>query len=282
DYLDDAAFAYIIKVGKFADAKKVVKVMREKIFEDGPMKEAYDVSKKGKGFDAKPKEEDQGMPTIQVRLTEEYLLVTGGGLAKRFVEALEKDKKTLTEDAAHKTALGAISGNPRVLFWVDIGRIGKVGLDFIDGQEGMKEGLEEQEKELGITAKAIKTKGDDRITSIVAINLESSGDTWTYEIQSLNAPALGILAGASMLMPRGGSGDVLIADTGIVTCDALVMSKFSCGDRTGDSEMKSDARIDHAVYKDLARDEPDKQDAMKSVCMKKHMEFIKENPKCTE
>jgi len=283
EYIDDAGFAYIVSVGKFADAKKVVKVMREKLFEDGPMKEAYEVSKKGKGFDAKPKEEGQGMPTVQVRLTEEYLLVTGGGLAKRFVEALEKDKKTLADDAAHKTALGTVSGSPRMVMWVDIGRIGKVGLDWVNDQESMKEEMKEQEKELGISTKALKVKGDDRVTSLVAINIDSSSDTWTYHVQSLNAPALGILAGASMFMKSmGGSDEVLIPDTGIAFCDALVSSKFSCGVRTGDEAMKKDARMDERVFKDTLREDSSQKDGMEKVCMKRHMEFIKDHPQCTQ
>jgi hypothetical protein len=284
EYIDEAGFAYIVAVGDAGKAKKAVKVLREKLFEDGPMKEAYDVSKKGKGFDAKPKEEGKGMPTVQVRLTEDHFLVTGGGLAKRFVEALEKDKSTLADDAAHKTALGTLSGSPRVVMWVDIGRIGKVGLDWIGDQEEMKEEMKEQEKEFGISAKALKVKGDNRITSLVAINIDSSSDTWTYHVQSLNAPALGILAGASMFMKMAGGSDddMLLPDTGITTCDALVMSKFSCGNRTDDEAMKKDARMDERVFKDTLREDTSRRDGMEKVCTKRLIEFMKDHPQCTQ
>ena len=93
---------------------------------------------------------------------------------------MEKGKKTLAGDAAHKAAIGAFAGKPRGLLWMDTGWIGQVALEYVKDNEELKEELDKTEEDYGIKHKALVLKGDKRITSyhICVKETESSGTCW--------------------------------------------------------------------------------------------------------
>lgn len=206
EYMESAAVAYLIEIGDADKAKKIVKKVKEKFFEDeGPMASAYDVEDKGAGFIAEPKEEGP-TPEIQVIVEKEYILITAGGLAKRFVEAADKKKKTLADDGAHKAAVGSFSGSPRMIMWVDTGWIGGKALEIAKDNEKLSEQLDEFEDETGFNPAAIVTKGDKRLTSAVAFSIDTSSDHWDLKVQSINGELLLAAGSLAIFIPRMMSG----------------------------------------------------------------------------
>jgi hypothetical protein len=204
EYIAEGAAAYLLHVGDKDKAKKVVKTLREKLFEEGPLKDGYDVDKKGEGFDATPKEEGKGAPEIRVRLTEEHLLVVAGGMSKRFTEVLDSGKESLGDDDAHGKAIDALGGKPHAVLWADTGFAGRVILDFVEANADHSKELEEAETELGVSTKALRLKGKSRMTSAVSIGIESDGAVWRYRVDTLNLPALAALGGFAVFARRLG------------------------------------------------------------------------------
>lgn len=197
EYIEEAGVAYLIEVGDEDKAKKIVKKLKEKLFEeDGPLEKMYEVDDKGDGFEAVPGEDaPDSVPEVHVVVEKEYVLVTAGGLAKRFKEAAEKGKKTLADDKAHKTAIGSFSGDPRAIVWIDTGWLGGKFLEFAKDNDKMSEELDDFEDETGFSPDAIVTKGDDRLTSAIALVVDTSSDKWDLKLQALNGSVL--MAGSS-------------------------------------------------------------------------------------
>jgi hypothetical protein len=173
DYVDDIGYAFLAKVGVKEDADKLVAVLEK-------------LSKR--------------FVTLDFKVTNNHILIAGGGLASRFAKALESGESTLGDDAAHKAAMSVFSNRPRVLAWIDSGRAGKAALEWAEDKKDLRTDITSIEKETGVSVDALKLEGDKRITSAVALSLDGDGDTWRYSIESLNAPAFGMLSAAGYLM----------------------------------------------------------------------------------
>jgi hypothetical protein len=286
DWIKDSGFALLLHVADEDKAKKMVSALKEKGFEKGPLKELFKLDDQGDGFDADPKKDaaKEGIPPVRVRLGNGHLLVAGGGIAERFVEALD-GKDTLADDAAHKKALGVLEGTPTTLLWADTGRVGKAVLDFIEKDKGRRKMIEEVEEELGLSVDAIRLAGDDRLTSAISFSLDPGDDRWGLQIEALNAESLGAMAGmAAMLRPKpkfeDKTAEFFLPDTGIPMCDLLAISKHSCGERIGNEALKAEARADEARYKAELSANPSKKNTLSSECLRKQSDFTRERKEC--
>jgi hypothetical protein len=244
EYLDKVGVGYLVLVGNEDQAKKVVKKIKEKYFdEEGPLAKMYDVDDKGGGFVATPKEENSPVPEVRVIVEKEYVLVAAYGLAGRFEEAAKGKGKTLKDDDAHKRAIKSFSGSPRVLAWFDTGWVGEKALAFVNDDDKMKEELDEFEDETGISHKALVVKGANRITSAFAISIDTASDKWDLTVQGLNSEALSMAGALGVLIPRlsgggpsptrpviepGGTPPPSGGVTGVAECDALIAKLANC------------------------------------------------------
>lgn len=282
EWIEDAGFALLLHIADEDKAKKMVAALKEKGFEKGPLKEVFNLDEQGEGFDADPKKDaaKEGIPPVRVRLGEKHLLIAGGGIADRFVEALE-GKNTLADDGAHKKALAALHGDPSFLLWADTGRVGKAVLDFMEKDKNRRKAIEEVEEELGLSIDAIRLEGDNRLTSAIAFTLEPGSDRWGIHVEALNAESLGAMAGAAqMLAPRPAPREFFLPDTGVAMCDVLAMAKFNCGERIGNEALKADGRADEARYKAELSSNPSRKTALTTECSKKYSDFMRERKEC--
>jgi hypothetical protein len=247
EYIEQGAAAYLLAVGDKDKAKKVVKTLREKLFEEGPLKDAYDVDKKGEGFDATPKQEGKGAPEIRVRLTDDHLLIAAGGLSKRFTETLDNGKDSLAGDEAHSKAMDALGGKPHVILWADTGFAGRILLDFVNADDKRAKDLEEAEQDIGLSTKSIRLKGKNRVTSAIGIGIESKGASWRYRIDTLNLPALGVVGGifvfARKLGPKG--------PDSVQECKDYFAAVEACKEPIFKEAMRKQVEQERQLWKDL-------------------------------
>ena len=192
--VESFAGAFILHIGDKDAATKIIKVMRKKLFEEGPFAEAYDVSKKGDGFTASPEEE--GTPFVRVEIIDGHLVMAAGGkkLVNRVLESFKDGKNTLDDEAAHNKALEALSSGAHVYLWSDVGRLGQVVRDW--AEEEMADELDKMTEQLGgLSYKALRVKGDSRITAAAALHLEVEDETWNYKLETLNGLGLAVPVG---------------------------------------------------------------------------------------
>jgi len=201
EVISEVGLGILVHVGDEEKAKELISTLREKVFEDGPMKKEYDLDDVGDGFDAEP--ENDRSPEIRVRLENGYLLLAAGGKADAFVEALEGEE-TMEGMKAHDRALDTMGGQPYVIYWEDTGRVAKMMLDFAKSDDRMEEELEKAEKDSGLKVDTFRYEGDDRVTSAFAISMDQNGDRWTYSVKALNLP-MATLGASSFLLFRGRS-----------------------------------------------------------------------------
>ena len=217
----EATGVWAIHVGDKDAADKIVKTIRQKAFEDGPMKESYDVSKKDGGFKAEPKED--GEPHFQIRFVEDYLVLAGGGsdMIKATMSAFDSGKGTLGDDDAHNKAIGAIDKGGHVVMWADVGRVGQTMLDY--AEENLKEPVEAIEEELeaaGLSLKTVQLKGENRITAAGSLSIDPDGETWNFRVDTLNIAAPALIGGAAFALvlssgfdgPKSGGGNSVSVD----------------------------------------------------------------------
>jgi hypothetical protein len=199
------AVAYLIHVGKKEAAEKIVKSLRQKLFDDddAKLKSLYVVKKKKNGFNASP--EQEGMPHVRVRFVGDDMAFAVGAekYVKRVMAALKDGKDTLGDAAAHKAAMDAIGGKPQLLAWFDAGTAAKLSLDAAGDKAD--DIFDELKKNTGISKKALRIKGDKRVTAAIAIMVEGDGKTLEVEIRALNAPAFGVLGVLRMVTGGGPS-----------------------------------------------------------------------------
>jgi hypothetical protein len=294
EQLDKLAGLLLVSVGSEDAAADVVKQTRTKLFEEGPLKESYIVKQQGLGFQGLPK--DPKLPTVQVFFHEGRLLIGVGGkqvLAKALLALGGKD--SLSSDSAHQKAMKSLSTHPRLLAWVDSGRIGKATLDAMPDPE--KQQMAQVEKEIGVSRDAVKLEGADRITGAAAVFAESKGDVWNYSLETLNAPAFGVLSALGPLLQPASAPlptsdplvpavpsaipGVFLPQTGVPQCDGFIIMMFQCGQRTGDAALSQKARsLEASLKADLLAD-PAKRASAGSQCSQDLLQFIGANPKCT-
>jgi hypothetical protein len=288
DQLDKLAGVLITQVGKEDAAADVVKQARVKLFEEGPLKPTYVVKQQGIGFQGLPS--DPKLPTVQVFFHEGRLLIGVGGkqvLAKALLAL--GGKEALSGDKAHEKALQALGPKPRILMWVDSGRIGGAALAALP--EEQKLALKEAEKQFGVSHEAVKLTGDDRITAAAALFAESNGDVWNASLETLNAPSLGVLAGIESFVqppppppiqpfdPTLQVPGLFLPQTGVPQCDGYLIMMFQCGERTKDPALTAEARALEARLKGELTD-PTRHAAATTQCSQDLLQFLVKNQKC--
>ena len=162
--------------------------------------------------------------------------------------------------------------------------MGKAVLDFVEKDKDQKKAIEKFEEELGLSIDAIRLEGDDRITSAFAFTMEPGDDRWGLQIETLNFEALGAMAGAVTLLRSkasvGGGDSFFLPDTGMAMCDIYIIAKHGCGERTGNSAMKEEARADEIHYKSKLAASPGNKSKIDSECMQKQADFMSEHKEC--
>lgn len=296
EQLDKLAAVLLVQVGSEEAASDVVKQARTKLFEDGPLKASYVIKQQGLGFQGLPN--DPKLPTVQVFFHEGRLLVGVGGkqvLAKALLALGGKD--SLASDEAHEKAMKSLGAEPRLLVWVDGGRLGKSQLDALP--EATRNEFDQVEKELGISRAAVKLEGPDRVTAAAALFAESKGDTWTYAVETLNAPAFGVLGVVGPLLNPPAPGlpppdplappipttppipGLFLPQTGVPQCDGLAILMFQCGQRTADAALSEQARaLETRLKTELAAD-PTRAGAAGNQCSQDLLTFLRDNPQCS-
>ena len=267
DSLDKFALVLMFEVGDAEKAKKVVDKIRKVPFDEEPLSLLYEVKKKGDGFNAVPTEDaaEKHIPPIKVRIANDHVMFAVGGAAliTAAAKALKGDGDTLADDGAHKAAIDAVSSDAHMLTWMDVGRVGEVALKYVEGNDDIKEKLEEAEKELGFGYKALRVRGDKRITAAASLQLESKGETMHWHVRTLNMPALG-LAGAFSYLQRGAlsdgpggakpvkantGGKAFDVDTGASDCDKLIKRLQQCSIDKDKPYIMDMAQSTHDAYK---------------------------------
>ncbi len=291
-YIAKSAALFLVQVGNQDAADKVIKQARRKLFDEGPMKEAYEVKDQGKGFRAVPKEPK--LPVVSVFFHENVMSigVGGRGILAKSILALG-GKEAITSDAAHQTAMSTFKGKPRFLMWVDTGRMGQLVLDALP--ERAREELAEVEKTLNVSVKAIQTSGDKRITSAMAGYVTSEATTWDYQLEVLNPSAMGIFGALEPLMKGafapppaldtppdiGDVGDFFISKSGVAQCDGLAMVVFQCGKRTNNASFQARGRlIESRTKAQLASGKS--KNTVGGACIQELLKFNRENQQCSK
>ncbi len=193
EMIEDAAFALVATVGEDKDAEEVLEALRKKVFEREPFDKLYEVDEEDDGFDADPVDEAEkkGFPPVRVRIKDGRMLVTAGGLADRFVEAVFEGKNTLADEPAHEKSIEALKRKPWFLTWIDAGRVGKLALEAAeDRMPRVEESIDAFEEETGLELDAFRLEGEQRITGVMAVGAERKGDRVIAHLEMLNLPGI--------------------------------------------------------------------------------------------
>lgn len=232
----------ILRTNDHEAAEKLVKVLREKAFEDGPLGKMYDVDKKEDGFIATPRQDE--LPLVRVILRDEDLLILVGQkkLIDKMIDAYEGDN-TLKSDGAHKLALAAMKSKPCLFAWFDTGRAMK---DVLSDADELKDDLKDQ----GVPYKALKLEGDERMTTAFALELTPDDGGIKYRLETLNVFGLSVLGDSVFRklskksvavseprdreLPPSASGE-----TGNSECDAYIERIRRCPGMLGETMRES-------------------------------------------
>ncbi len=295
---DQVAAVFLMGVGDQEKANKLLKVLRVKGFEEGPMQRMYDIKKKGEGFVASPKPAEAGQvqpPLIDVSFADGVLIMAVGGekMVEGALSALS-GTQALGGVAAHKLALDSMASEPSAVAWMDTGRIAQTLLDALPSR--VLDDVSEVEKSLGISRDVLRRTGDQRVTSALAFRFEAQPTEWNYRFESLNAPGFGLLAAmepmVDALEPKGPAlpiGDVpdipdiqapFIPNTGVVFCDSLLSVQHNCGQRINDVAMQTKAKEQASVMRLQIQSDPAFKAKVTTTCRESLTKFFVENPKC--
>ncbi len=130
---------------------------------------------------------DEKLPFARVRLGSGRLFVGVGqkDLVERALEAVEKGKGTLGDDAAHARALGALPDTAAIRAWADLGR----GVELASAAAGAKE-------RAVLAAMRIETTGPKRLTSATSLRLLPDDGRVRVELDEVNG--VGLLATSAL------------------------------------------------------------------------------------
>jgi hypothetical protein len=226
---------YVQHVKDKAIAAEVLTKIYDKAF-TGMLAAAFKASKDGGGFTAEPTPGPQSdkLPFVRADLVDDYLILAIGSreLVGKSYDAFKTGKESLEGDKAHKSALKALSGDAHARLWVDSGRILGVALS-------AQPSIEAEVKKMGFDVQAIRTSGDDRMTSALAVGVTAKDNVFSYRVESLNiVNALPIAA-----LAKAGRGGGLADDDddddagggggsiGVAECDEYLRKMASCIDK---------------------------------------------------
>ncbi len=147
------------------------------------------VTPEGDGFTLTPR----GTPlpvSLRVKFLDKYLFITAGAnpLCDRAEAAFSKGTSTLKDDAAHKTALGALPDTTHFRLWIDTGRL----LDTFAKNPLVKARMAES----GVALDKLTLVGPNRVTSALSLRTEVKVDVWTFRADALNLQAFAPLGAA--------------------------------------------------------------------------------------
>jgi hypothetical protein len=179
-----------------ATAEKLVRRLRTDVLDEAG-RELFRVKQESGGFVGEPTKPE--LPHLQAVFEGTTLLVGVGAkaLLDRIDEAYLQKKDTLGQDKAFRAAIGALPGKPSAIGWLDAGRVLAQATRLAPSLDS------EAKKALGLGFKAIRTEGDDRLTSAVATRLTKEGSGLVYDVDFVNPLALGAL-GAPFAAARMG------------------------------------------------------------------------------
>ncbi len=181
---DEGGAELIAKAGDKDAAAKVIKAIKEKLFEGPLLKDQFDTKKEDEGFVATL---TKG-PSIEVKVDlRDGCIAMFVGSKKRvgdMVDAFDGKGDSLKSDKAHKLAIGSLDSKPVALIWVDAGRIMK---------DAITKDMKSEMKDAGVPFSAIKLEGDSRVTVALAIETKAKDGGIAYRVETLNVPALAAL-----------------------------------------------------------------------------------------
>ena len=184
---------WVVELKDEAEFKKLSAQLKTKLL---PNFREVAVAPDGDGFTLTAR----GLPlpvSARVKFLDKHLLVTAGGnsLCDRAEAAFSKGERTLKDDAAHKSALGALPSKQHFLMWIDSGRIGDTLVK--DAR------VHAQLNESGMSIDKVLLTGDQRVTSALAMSGEVKDDMWTYHLDTLNMQALAPLGAYGSMLGGG-------------------------------------------------------------------------------
>jgi hypothetical protein len=132
--------------------------------------------------------------SLHLKFVGKQLVIALGGntLVDKGLKSLATGQGSLEGNAAHRAALAALPEKAHALMWVDSGRIA----DTLLKSPFIKEAVTSS----GVDIAKIQLAGDKRLTTAMAVDVETANDVWTYRVHALNAPALGALGAAGALV----------------------------------------------------------------------------------
>jgi hypothetical protein len=171
---------WVVELKDEAEFKKLAAQLKAKLL---PSFREVVVVSEGDGFSVTAR----GVPlpvSMRVKFLDKHLFVTAGSnaLCDRAEAAFSKGERTLKDDAAHKSALGALPSKQHLLLWIDSGRIADTLVK--DAR------VHAQLNESGLSIDKVTLTGDERVTSALAMSGEVKDDVWTYRLDTLNMQAL--------------------------------------------------------------------------------------------
>ncbi len=267
NYIDKFAVVLMYEVGDEEKAKKVVDKIRKVPFDEEPLSALYEVKKKGDGFNAIPTEEaaEKHIPAMKVRHANGHVMFALGGTAliTAAAKALKGEGDNLGDDGAHEAAVDVVSNKAHVLTWMDIGRAGEVAFKYVEDNDKLAEKIGAAEKELGFSHRALRVRGDKRITAAASLQLASKGETIKWHLRTLNMPAIALVGAFSYLQKSklrrpsynaptptaGGGGKAFDVDTGSADCDKLVRRLQLCSIKKNKDYIMVMAKSSHDAYK---------------------------------
>lgn len=283
----------VFEVRDKSKAEKLVRRVRDLIEKEAG--DAYEVKKKDGGILAVPSiEREERSPHVWLSLEEDerYLLLVVA--SKRRIGAIRDAfagfEPTLGEDAAHARAVAALPGQPQIVAWADLGRVGAHLFEL--------PGLRAELRTLGLDLDVFRLEGEKRVGAVMSLSAKHDGRALTLELDEINAALLGGafalaeegLSRASRAEPREPTelfepslpktAEPAIpspAPTGMSDCDQYIQKIEACATQSSDPSMKQamkeSAKTLRKTYADLALD-PAARNAVNAACKQASDAFV--------
>lgn len=200
DELNNIGAVYAIAVKDDAKAKAITAKIRAKLA--GPdFKGAINVTTFPDGFKVEAAKSTPAFPIPALTVKDDgkqVIMVVGStALTNRAFDALQKGTATLKNDKAHEAAISLMPKDTNMITWVDTGRITSIMLD------GRSRVSRKAAAAVDLPLDSIRLTGDDRVTSMFAVNINVKKGEWKIDLLSLNLPALGMFSVAKDLDMTG-------------------------------------------------------------------------------
>ncbi len=188
--MDLAAFA-VVKLTDEAPLKAALAKLKEQA--GAAIEDQATIREEGGGFVVTPKSNELPV-SLQAKFIDKQLVLAIGSttLVDKGLKAITSGTGSLEANAAHKATLASLPDKTHFVMWFDAGRFG----DTLMRSPLIKQQIDQS----GIDVSKVKLTGDDRVTSAIAVEVETQGDVWTYKAHFLNPPALAAAGGAAAMI----------------------------------------------------------------------------------